>query len=50
MIFPLVDGGADTVENCAATCPNCHRMLHFGKGREAEASKLLTSIREKESG
>ncbi|EGU6979114.1 MULTISPECIES: HNH endonuclease [Vibrio harveyi group] len=49
-IVPLVDGGADTVENCAGICPNCHRMLHFGKGRETEASKLLASIREKESG
>ncbi|WP_456297287.1 HNH endonuclease [Vibrio sp. AK197] len=49
-IVPLVDGGADTVENCAGICPNCHRMLHFGKGREAEASTLLKRIKEKESG
>lgn len=49
-IVPLVDGGADTVENCAGICPNCHRMLHFGKGREAESSTLIKSIKEKESG
>lgn len=48
-ILPLVDGGADTVENCAGICPNCHRMLHFGKEREAEASKLLQSILDKEN-
>ncbi|MCC4783105.1 HNH endonuclease [Vibrio lentus] len=49
-IIPLVDNGADTVENCAGICPNCHRMLHFGKGREAKAFKLLESVRDKESG
>ncbi|PAU38386.1 hypothetical protein CKF94_08840 [Vibrio coralliilyticus] len=49
-IVRLVDGGADIVENCAGICPNCHRMLHFGKRREAEASTLLKCIREKESG
>lgn len=26
----LSHGGADTVENAVATCPNCHRELHFG--------------------
>ncbi|MDK9761632.1 HNH endonuclease [Vibrio sp. D420a] len=49
-IIPLVDDGADTVENCAGICPNCHRMLHFGKGRETRSSILLESIVEKESG
>lgn len=28
----LSDGGEDTVANAIATCPNCHRKLHFGKG------------------
>jgi 5-methylcytosine-specific restriction protein A len=26
----LADGGADTVGNAIATCPNCHRRFHFG--------------------
>ena len=26
----LSQGGEDTVENAIATCPNCHRQLHFG--------------------
>ena len=26
----LADGGDDTVENCVALCPNCHREAHFG--------------------
>lgn len=30
----LSEGGEDTVENAIATCPNCHRKLHFGaKGK-----------------
>ena len=27
---PLSNGGADTVDNAFALCPNCHRELHFG--------------------
>jgi len=26
----LSQGGEDIVENAIATCPNCHRQLHFG--------------------
>lgn len=29
-IISLSDGGYDTVENCIAVCPNCHRKFHFG--------------------
>ncbi|MBU5635115.1 HNH endonuclease [Geomonas sp. Red69] len=27
-IVPFTDGGTDTLENCVALCPNCHRKLH----------------------
>jgi len=27
----LSNGGADTLENAIAVCPNCHRKLHYGK-------------------
>jgi len=27
---PLAAGGADTVENAIALCPNCHRERHYG--------------------
>lgn len=27
----LSEGGEDTVGNCIAVCPNCHRKLHYGK-------------------
>ncbi len=47
-ILPLVDGGGDTVQNCAGICPNCHRMLHFGVGREHSTEKLIQVINRKE--
>ncbi|WP_263064425.1 HNH endonuclease [Dickeya dadantii] len=28
---PLSEGGADTVDNAIALCPNCHRYLHYGE-------------------
>ncbi len=27
---PLGEGGADTIENAIALCPNCHRERHYG--------------------
>lgn len=30
-VLQLSDGGEDTVENALATCPNCHRELHYGE-------------------
>jgi 5-methylcytosine-specific restriction protein A len=30
-IVTLAEGGADTVENAVALCPNCHRRLHYGR-------------------
>jgi predicted HNH restriction endonuclease len=27
----LTKGGPDTVDNAVAICPNCHRLLHYGK-------------------
>jgi len=27
----LSEGGEDTIENAAASCPNCHREFHFGQ-------------------
>ncbi|WP_157207534.1 HNH endonuclease [Mariniflexile maritimum] len=30
-LIPLSENGLDTVENCVALCPNCHRHAHYGK-------------------
>ncbi|MGV2989568.1 HNH endonuclease [Vibrio sp. E150_011] len=46
-IIRLVDNGDDSVENCAGICPNCHRKLHYGKGRDALANELKLKINEK---
>ena len=40
----LADGGADTVENTAAVCPNCHRALHYSAKSETLAGKLRESL------
>ncbi len=39
-ILPLAEGGPDTVENCAAVCPNCHRALHSANDKEGLAEVL----------
>lgn len=28
-VIPLEAGGPDTIENCVALCPNCHREVHY---------------------
>ncbi|HHF2889589.1 TPA: HNH endonuclease [Vibrio diabolicus] len=48
-IIPLIDGGADTIENCVGICPNCHRMLHLGKERELISTQLLEKTELKRS-
>ncbi|MGI3097108.1 HNH endonuclease [Vibrio diabolicus] len=45
----LKDDGPDTVENCAALCPNCHRKLHYSSERKALTKALRQTILEKES-
>lgn len=40
-IVPLYDGGADTLDNCAALCPNCHRAIHLSKEAHSLKDKLL---------
>ena len=46
----LKENGPDTVENCAALCPNCHRKLHYSSERGALTDKLREKVLEKESG
>jgi 5-methylcytosine-specific restriction protein A len=39
--LPLAMGGADTVQNAIALCPNCHREQHFGIPYAASAVQDL---------
>jgi len=40
----LAEGGADTVENAVALCPNCHRSLHLAKDREQRLAHLYAKV------
>lgn len=39
-VITLAEGGADTVDNTVALCPNCHRRLHFGR----DAAELRSGL------
>lgn len=41
---PLAEGGPDATDNAIAICPNCHRELHSGSGRESFRASLLQRI------
>ena len=40
----LADGGSDTISNAIATCPNCHRELHYGLGKEGVRQRVYGSV------
>lgn len=40
----LANGGADTVENSASICPNCHRECHLGQRAEDLKKHLLSKL------
>lgn len=42
-LLPLAMGGSDTITNAVATCPNCHRQLHFG----SDSEQIIIAIRNK---
>lgn len=48
-ITMLSDGGADTPQNTAALCANCHRELHVGADRRTKTEKLREIIAAKEA-
>lgn len=43
-VRPLAEGGPDTVDNAVACCPNCHRHLHHGSGRETLRKSLFERL------
>ena len=40
----LADGGSDTISNAIAACPNCHRELHYGLGKEGVRQRVYGSV------
>ena len=43
-LFLLAEGGPDTPTNSLAACPNCHRLLHFGRDRRAATLRLRNRL------
>lgn len=43
-LIQLADGGADTINNCVAICPNCHRELHYGESRQTLIMDIKSKI------
>ena len=39
-LIPLSEGGKDSLDNVCAICPNCHRELHYGVGRNKLREKI----------
>ena len=44
-VKPLADGGADTVANAVAVCPNCHRAAHHAKDAVTIGAHLTEYVR-----
>ena len=42
----LADSGSDHVTNAVALCPNCHRLLHYGKHRKEALERLFQNVLE----
>jgi 5-methylcytosine-specific restriction protein A len=40
----LTEGGADTVANAVALCPNCHREIHHGAKSQALSAWLYDNV------
>ena len=43
-LLRLADGGSDRISNAVATCPNCHRELHYGVRRQELLDQLFENI------
>jgi 5-methylcytosine-specific restriction protein A len=44
-VKPLAEGGADTVENAVAVCPNCHRAAHYSAAASEIRDRLVDHLR-----
>ena len=44
-VIPLSASGADTISNCVALCPNCHRAFHFSDNAKELLETLYTKIK-----
>lgn len=45
-VQPLAEGGEDSIDNTVATCPNCHRKLHYSKDKVTLARFVRETVME----
>lgn len=43
-VRPLAEGGPDTIDNACATCPTCHRRLHYGSDSQRLRLETIKKI------
>ncbi|MFG6653717.1 HNH endonuclease [Scandinavium sp. M-37] len=43
-VIPLSASGADTISNCVALCPNCHRAFHYSECAQELIESLYLNI------
>ncbi|PRD14006.1 HNH endonuclease [Pantoea coffeiphila] len=43
-VIPLSSAGADTISNCVALCPNCHRAMHFSQDAKEMIEVLYSKV------
>ncbi|MCX2869474.1 HNH endonuclease signature motif containing protein [Kluyvera cryocrescens] len=44
-VIPLSAAGADTISNCVALCPNCHRAFHYSESAQELVESLYLNIK-----
>ncbi len=44
-LIPLSKNGPDTIENCIALCPRCHRLLHHGQEKKKYRKKAIQKMK-----
>jgi 5-methylcytosine-specific restriction endonuclease McrA len=44
-MIPIAHGGADTIENTIALCPNCHRRAHLSNDKNLFNSEIYKKVR-----
>lgn len=45
-VITLANGGSDSVDNCVALCPNCHRALHYASTKNILVATLYRQVSE----
>lgn len=44
-VIPLAKKGKDSIVNTVALCPNCHKLMHYGKNSKQNLQKLKNKLK-----